>query len=351
MLHSWFTNPWAFALLSALPVLGLLALLAARRRRRVLARLGQLTTLAATAGKGRIRRWLRALAIFGGLIALVAGVAGPRWGRDSEVRLMPGRDLMVVSDVSRSMLAEDVRPNRLGRAKTALVELADLVQRRGGHRLGLVVFAAHGKVVCPLTHDYDYFREKVEEFDAAHLPADLRPGLDGPISGTRIGEGLQKAVEAHDARFHGYQDILLISDGDDPADDGEWAEGAKAARAAGIRVFTVGVGDPEVGGRIPFGEGFLRYEGQEVSSRLQEKPLEEIARRTGAEYVAARKEPLRLGDLFRERIEPGPAREVTDDALSIRRQRYPWFFGTAFLLLSIAMLIPAVRGRRVERQP
>ena len=349
MLREWFGNPWAFTLLAALPVLGVLALFATWRRRRVLARLGQLTTLATSVRRGRWRRWLRMLAFSAGLTALVAGVAGPRWGRDAEVRVMPGRDLMVVLDVSRSMLAEDVRPNRLDRAKAALVELADRVQRRGGHRLGLVVFAAHGKVVCPLTHDYDYFRAKVEEFDAAHLPADLRPGLDGPISGTRIGEGLQKAVEAHDARFQGFQDILLISDGDDPADDGEWAEGAKAARAAGIRVFTVGIGDPEVGGRIPFGNDVLRYEGREVWSRLQEKPLEEIARRTGAGYTAARKEPPRLGELFRERIEPGPVREVMDDALSIRRQRYPWFFGAAFLLLGITMMISEVGGRRAER--
>ncbi len=349
MLREWFANPWAFTLLAALPVLGALALFGHWRRRRVLARLGQLTTLATSVRRARWRRWLRMLAFSAGLTALVAGVAGPRWGRDAEVRVMPGRDLMVVLDASRSMLAEDVGPNRLGRAKAALVELADRVQRRGGHRLGLVVFAAHGKVVCPLTHDYDYFREKAAEFDGGHLPADLRPGLDGPISGTRIGEGLQKAVEAQDSRFHGFQDILLISDGDDPADDGEWAEGAKAARAAGIRVFTVGVGDPEVGGRIPFGNDVLRYEGEEVWSRLQEKPLEEIARRTGAEYLAARKEPPRLGELFRERIEPDPVREVMDDAFSIRRQRYPWFFGTAFLLLGIAMMISEVGGRRAER--
>ena len=346
MWRDWFSNPWVFILFAALPALSVLSLLAARRRRRDLARLGQLAALGTTLRKSRWRRWLHAFCLSWGMASLIAGIAGPNWGRDERVPLTLGRDLIVLLDLSRSMAAQDVAPNRLGRARDGLPELADTVQRRGGHRLGLVVFAAKAKVICPLTHDYDFFRDEAEKLDAAHLPMELRPGPDGPGSGTRMGEGLRAAVAAHDGRFRGYQSILMISDGDDPGGDDEWLSGVPDARAAGIPVYTVGVGDPEVGGRIPG----LRYQDKEVWSRLQEKPLEEIARRTGGEYTPARKEPLPLGDLFRDRIERGPVRETTDDAVLVRRQRYPWFFGAGLALLAMALVIADRRPRREDQR-
>src|SRR5262249_58131955 len=132
-----------------------------------------------------------------------------------------GRDLVVVLDLSRSMLARDVLPSRLERAGQALDDLSRAVERRGGHRLALVVFAARARIACPLTHDYDHFRQALAEQDAANPHPDIRPAGDDVQSGTRIGAALRLAVEAHDPHYrdHGTQDILLLSDGDDPAHD------------------------------------------------------------------------------------------------------------------------------------
>jgi Ca-activated chloride channel family protein len=268
---------------------------------------------------------------------LALAVAGPQWGRDWDQPAAPGRDVIVVLDLSRSMLAE--APSRLQRAKDALGDLSYAVQRRGGHRLGLVVFAGRARVICPLTHDYDHFREALAELDAADPPPDVAPGPDAE-SGTRIGEGLRLAVETHDPRFHGAQDILLISDGDDPAhDDNEWQAGAEAAREAQIPVHTVGVGNPDVDSPIPLRDAQQQYQGKPVTTRLVEPPLQEIARLTKGTYTAAQTRPLPLGELFHDRIEPRSVREDSEDSLPVYRQRYALFLGPALFFLAAELAL------------
>src|SRR5262249_51556940 len=203
------------------------------------------------------------------------------------------------------------------------------------HRLALVVFAARAQVVCPLTRDYDHFREALEKVDPGDSLLEIGPGPSGPASGTRLGEGLKQAVAAHDERFRGHQDILMLSDGDDPDGDDEWQKGVDAAREQGIPVHTIGIGDPETGGRILLKTGYLQYEGQTVWTRLHEKPLSEIARLTHGSYTPARTKDILLGRLFIEEIEPRSGREDTEDILPIYRQRYPWFLATALALLSL----------------
>jgi Ca-activated chloride channel family protein len=349
MSHPWFANPEAFWLLTLLPVLGVLALHARRRRRKALAQLGNsfaLKTLMPPRGKAHL---LRGLCLVFGLALLVAGIAGPQWGLDWSQGTKPGRDLVVVLDLSRSMLAE--QPSRQERARKALLDLSYTVQKRGGHRLALVVFAGKAKVVCPLTHDYEHFRYILKKQDAADLPLDLRPGARGSTSGTRIGEGLRLALEGHDPRFKGFQDILLISDGDDPAGDGEWGIGAAEARQQKVPVHTVGVGNPDVPSSIPVPGGVLRHEGEVVQTRLQEQPLEEIARRTGGVYIPARTELLPLGKLFHDYIDTRPLREDTDDVLAVYQQQYPVFFGPALGFLTLATLLGLRRARPAKGRP
>lgn len=342
----WFANPLSLTLLAFLPVMEVIALLTARRRRRILARFGAPPVIKGLTAKGSGLGLLRGICLACGLILLVVAIAGPQWGRDWAQSAAPGRDLVVVLDLSRSMLAEDVLPNRAERAKQALKDLSDTVQQRGGHRLALVAFAAGNRLVCPLTHDYDHFRTSLAELDAAHLPADLQPkGPEAP-SGTRIGAALRTAVEAHDPRYRGYQDILLISDGDDPARDEEWRQGVEAARSREIPVHTVGVGNPDAGSPIPTpGVGPLRHQSQVVLTRLEEQPLRAIADWTGGIYVGARTDTFHLGELFRTQIEPRATHENPDDALPLYRQRYAWFFGGALLLLSLEMVLGRTRAR------
>lgn len=351
VLRHWFAYPPALALLLVPPALSLLALLAARQRRHRLAQLASLPALGALTLMRPARRRLRDLCLTTALSFLALGIAGPRWGREPGQTAVRGRDLMVVLDMSWSMHARDVLPSRLGRAKEALLDLSDAVQKQGGHRVGLVVFASQAKVLCPLTHDYDYFREVVQSLDEDYPPADLwpRPPAE-PASGTRIGEGLLAALEAHDANFQGYQDVLLISDGDDPAGDEEWSIGAAAAQEAKVPVHVVGVGDPETPSKVPIKGGFLLHNYKEVLTKLEEQPLEAIAAQTGGRYVPARTSALPLGQLFRERIEPGDARELTEDALPVYRPRYLWCFVPALALLLAGLLLNDYRPRPRPRE-
>jgi len=144
------------------------------------------------------------------------------------------------------MLAQDVLPSRFERAKKALLELSEAFQARGGNRLALVGFAGRPKAYCPLTHDYDFFRTALAELDAASLPPELQPAAGQPGSGTRIGAALCAAVELQDSQATGYQDIILLSDGDDPARDDEWRSGVLAAKAKGIGVYTIEIGRAHV---------------------------------------------------------------------------------------------------------
>jgi Ca-activated chloride channel family protein len=349
-MHHWFAHSWAFWLLAVLPVLTIAGMVHRLAVRRALARVGDLLALRLLVARPGWLRRLRGLCLSLGLSVLVLGIAGPQWGRDWEQTAAPGRDLVVVLDLSRSMLAET--PSRLHRAQAGLIDLSQTIQRRGGHRLALVVFAARARVVCPLTHDYDHFREAVESLDLSGPPSDLEPGADSP-SGTRIGLGLQTAVRAHDPRFQGHQDILLLSDGDDPADDAqqEWQSGAEEARRLRIPVHVVGIGDPNNSSPIPWRDGQQKYADRVVLTRLQEKPLQEIARLTGGTYLLAQGlQTPPVGAVFRERIEPRGVREDNDDALPLYQQHYPWFLGAALLLLALEMAIGRTQGLARRRQ-
>jgi Ca-activated chloride channel family protein len=342
---SWFANPAVLAALAVLPALGLLALVGRVKRRRALARIGPPFALAQLVEHPR-RRWTPIL-IGLAVTLIVVGAAGPRWGMGAPPPVAPGRDIVVVLDLSRSMLARDTLPSRLGKAKEALAELADAVQTRGGHRLALVAFAARAQLVCPLTHDYEAFRTKLAALDADSPPANVRAA--DSVSGTRLGAGLRAAVAALDPRDRSAQDVLLITDGDDPADDDEWRTGLADARAAGVPIHVVGVGDPNRESPIPTVQGGrLQFQGTEVRTRLHEEPLREIARRSGGTYLPAHTAAPPLADFFRTTIATGPTREAVQGTLPQPPGRQGLFFAAALALLTLRM--PGVAPREWLRR-
>jgi Ca-activated chloride channel family protein len=347
----WFVNPWGFWLLAGLPSLATLAWLAVRRARKRRARLGNPSAMQALVTRRGGPLALRALCVFAGLFFLCVGIAGPQWGRDYEQAVASGRDLVVLLDCSRSMLARDVLPSRIDRAKKALAELSWAIQRRGGHRLALVVFAARARIVCPLTHDYDHFRLALAQHTVANLPADLRPRPAGPTSGTRMGAGLQAAVKAAQGGSVPKM-ILLVSDGDDPARDDEWREGAVLARKHKIPVVAVGMGllAPKAPDNlIPWRDDVVRHEdGKPVETKLVEMPLREIARLTEGEYTRActAHRDLDLAAYFQDWIEQRSMRSESAVASPTFVQRYAWFYGAALLFFTTAMLIGNPRSTR-----
>jgi Ca-activated chloride channel family protein len=336
MLRHLFAHPWLLWFLAALPLLGVLGLWSARRRRQAVARLGDPSAIDMQLVARPGWRRLRGLCLLLGMLGLGLGLAGPQWGRDWDQSAAPGRDLVVVVDCSRSMLAET--PSRLQRARTALLDLADAVEKRGGHRIALVFGAGRARLACPLTHDYDHFRARLEDLEAAALDRDLAPEA-GQTSGTRLGQALALAALSDDPRFPSTRDILLLSDGDDPARDGEWRQGAQAAAAAGIRIHTVGIGDPNTASVIRLDDGPLMHEDQPVRTRLEEAPLREIAEQTGGTYLSARTRAVPLGSIYLDAISGQPQREDSDDALPVYHQRYTWCLAPALGFLALFMFL------------
>lgn len=334
-----FARPGLLWLLLLLVLLAIVNRWAMRRRRAAIARIGR---PAAVAGQLTHpvprRRWL-GLAYPLAWLFLVVGVAGPQWGKSEETGIAVGRDVVIAIDLSRSMQADDMNdrsaPTRWQAARAAALDLLNGISRRGGHRVGVVLFAARAKIASPLTTDYDHVRAILEEIDGEHLPPEIRPTSSSAVpSGTRIGVGLAAAVKAHDLRFPGFQDIVLISDGDDPVDDKEWRIGTAEANKAGIPIFTVGLGNPDVVTPLKLGM-------DDVGTQLNEAPLRQIAEETRGQYIAARTHVPRLGEFFQANLEPLPSRDVSDESIPLPKERYPWFLGAALVLFAIVWL----RGR------
>lgn len=329
-----FARPGLLWLSLLFPLFALLERWAAHRRRASVAKIGRPGAVAGQFTEHPGRQRLLGFAYSLAWALLILGAAGPRWGKSPETGVAVGRDVVIVIDLSRSMLADDMAdrkaPTRWEAARNAALDLIDGAARRGGHRVAVVVFAARTKLLCPLTTDYDHARAIVEEIDGEHPPPEIRPVANAEVlSGTRIGAAISLAVKAHDNRFPGYQDVVLISDGDDPGDDKEWVIGSDAALEARVPVHTVGVGDPDAG-------TFLIFNEEPFETRLQEAPLKELATRTGGHYVGSRKEAPRLAEFFRTRVEPLTGRAVSDETVPLPRERYGWFLAPSLLLFTIA---------------
>ena len=332
-------RPDALWLLWLLPLFSLLNRWATYRRRQAVAAIGRPAAVAGQLTHPRPpRRWL-GFAYPLAWTLLVFGVAGPRWGKSDEPGVAVGRDVVVVIDLSRSMLAEDMSDPaakaRWEAARAGALDLLDAMARRGGHRVGVVVFAARPKLLCPLTTDYEHVRAILEDVDGRFPPPECKPVGD-LASGTRIGAALVAAVEMHDPRFIGSQDVVLVSDGDDPEEyDKEWVRGANAARAATVPVHAVGVGSATKLTTLELG-------GEKVETQLQEEALKQIAAETDGHYVASRTSTPRLGEFFLNRIEGQRPRTVlSDDQIPQPKERYPWFLAPALLLFLTGWL----RGR------
>lgn len=262
---------------------------------------------------------LRELAIIAGLVAL----AGPRFGTEVEVVIPRGSDLYVLIDVSRSMLAEDVPPSRLARAKT---DVSALLNRLNGERVGLIAFAGQAVVKCPLTVDYDSFRRSLQELDPNSAPR----------GGTAIGDAIRKALEVFHAKVDRDQAILLITDGDDQKSYP--LEAAEIAAERKVAIFTVGLGDSEQGARIPEkanSNSYVEYEGTPIWSKLDGTLLSELALKTNGVYVPAGTKSYDLGELYTNHLQKLHSGEGESQQRVRRSEQYQWFLGLAAVALLI----------------
>ena len=325
-----FARPEWLHALWLLPLGAALFWWAEQRRRALISRIVAPKLRSLLAGStSPFRRWLRAACVLGALGLLAVTLAGPQLGYDTLEVPHRGRDVIIAMDVSRSMLATDVAPTRLQRAKL-LAE--DLVGELGSDRLGLVAFAGSAFLQAPLTLDHGAVLAAVDELDTDLIPK----------GGTNIAAAIRACEEAFGKAEGFSRAIVIISDGEELDADG--LEAARQAGAAGIRIFTVGVGSEE-GSEIPLGPGeFVRDQsGKVVQSRLDAARMREIAEVTGGFYVPLDEDAARL--LSTDGI--GRMQEVEMSASASRRpiERYQWPLGAAVALLCLQALVGERRRR------
>jgi Ca-activated chloride channel homolog len=320
-------------LLWLLPALLVLYIYAFARKRQALAEfLDVVLTPRLVPTLSHVRQWCKALCLIGAVGCLVLALMQPQWGQEWQEVQRQGRDLMIVLDVSRSMLAEDVIPNRLARAKSDIKDLVQVLQKEGGHRLGLVVFAGQASLQCPLTLDYGFFLQQLNQVG----PHTVTRG------GTLIGDAIRKALSAFGPLANNYKDIILITDGEDH--DSFPLEAAKAAAAEQVSIYTIGVGDAVSGTRVPAPgtpgqRTYVQYQGHEVLSRMQSDLLLEMARLTGGAYVPAGTRAIELDHIYTEKIAPKARRQTAMTKRERFIHRYQWFVLAGVLLLGIDMLV------------
>jgi Ca-activated chloride channel homolog len=314
------------------------------RRNRRLARLGRPVMILSLVNSVRRRPWLRRLAEWFGWSAIILGLAQPQWGQGEPDGVALGRDIVLVIDLSRSMLAEDTPgPARWQSAIQAAQDLVDECRKERGHRIGVVIFAARAEVLVPLTTDYNHMQQTLAEIQARTPNPGIRPD-ESSVSGTRIGLGLALAVRSHDARFQRAQDIILFSDGDDPRDDQEFRRGIDTARRADIPVHVVALGNPTRESPIFWQDQLVEFRNPEgiadpVQTRLHPEVLREISTSTGGVFVNAETSTPNLREVFKSEISTRNKREFADDASPGRRNQSAWFFGFGAILFMASRLL------------
>jgi len=323
-------DPWVLAALVLVGGLAAFFVWARRERARALARFVAAALQPSVAPDvDPRRRTIRAALLVAATALLVFALAGPMWGFRWEQVRREGIDLVIALDTSRSMLATDVKPNRLARAKLAV---RDLVAEARGDRLALVPFAGSAFLECPLTLDTGAFLEALDAIEVGIIPR----------GGTSLPAAIDQSLDAFEGRQANHQAIVLITDGESHEGDLDAALGR--AKERGVRIFTVGIGTTE-GELIP-GEGgaFVKdRKGQVVKSRLDEATLERIATDTGGVYLHAAGPGLGLTELYTKHIATLDKRELESTLERRYELRYQLPLGLAFLLL---LLEPFVGERR-----
>ena len=232
-------------------------------------------------------------------------------------------------DVSRSMLAEDVAPNRLERAKS---DIRDLLRKLPGDRVGLIAFAGAPATIVPLTSDQGFFLGALEGVNTDSAPR----------GGSLIGDAIRKAIESLEVTRDRDQVIVLITDGEDH--DSFPQEAAEQAAEREIKIFTVGLGDPQEGRRIPVRDAagsvrYLKHEGQEVWSRMDERLLKEIALKTSGAYIPARTRTYDLGQIYEDHLANLTRGEIQAEKRKRYAERFQWFVFAGLAALLAEMLV------------
>ena len=276
------------------------------------------------------KRIMLIIAVASIFVALAQPQVGFQW---KEVK-RKGIDILMAVDTSKSMLANDVQPNRLERSKLGIM---DFVSKLEGDRVGLVPFAGTAFLMCPLTLDYDAFRQSLHALDTGIIPQ----------GGTDIASAIHEAEFAfsNDAN---HKILVLVTDGEDL--EGEALNAAREAAQKGLTIYTVGVGTP-AGELIPLkrrGKGsFVKDDqGQFIKSRLDEKMLQNIAETTGGQYEPLGRQAEGLDAIYKQKLSLVPKHELSERMKRVPIDRFEWPLLLAIILLVVEFAISDRKPRR-----
>jgi Ca-activated chloride channel family protein len=316
-------------LLASAAFLIIFYILVIRRREKLMERFADKEMLSGITPTASIARKVLKMALTGSALLLcLYSLARPQWGFEWQEIKRNGLDMLIALDVSKSMLARDVKPNRLERSKLAV---KDLVKKLNGDRTGLIAFAGTAFLQCPLTIDYNGFLLTLDDINTDTIP---RPG-------TSISGAIREAVNTLKGPDKKFKILILITDGEEL--EGNAMNAASEAAQAGVRIYCVGVGTAD-GDLIPAVDerGERAYladrAGQAVKTRLNEELLKRIAVATGGSYVHATQGDFGLILLYDKVISRLERQEIETRMKKNYQERYQIFLGLAVALLIIESL-------------
>ena len=322
-----FANPYLLNLLWGLiPVFGIMVYGILKQKKILLgfARLNMISSI--VPGFDPKRRWIKAILVIMAFGFAIFALSVPQWGYRWEKTTQKGVDIMIALDCSKSMLAQDIKPNRLERAKR---EIIDLLRMMKTDRAGLVAFSGRAILQCPLTLDHEAFNIFLKVLEPGFLP----------VGGTNLHHAIKECYNGFEKDSDTQKAIILITDGENTSGDVE--DIAREMAKQGIKIFSIGVGDIQ-GAPIPDEKGGFKKDvsGNIILSKVDTKILEKLAAMTGGIYVRSVAGDMDLDLIYKDKILGTMERKtLTSGKQKIWENRYQWFLFPCIVLLLIELIL------------
>jgi Ca-activated chloride channel family protein len=326
-----FANPTYLPLIATAVALLILFFLAVMKRRATLIRrFADKNLISQIAPSSSIhKKWAKMIMLITAAGLLLLALARPQWGFEWQETKMVGLDILIAIDVSKSMLARDVKPNRLERSKFAV---KDLMKKLNGDRIGLIAFAGTAFLQCPLTIDYNGFMLALDDLTTSTIPR----------GGTSISSAIREAMNVYKDGDQKYKILIIITDGEEL--EGSALAAAEEAKKMGMRIYCVGVGSAE-GEIIPITDdrGERAYlsdrSGAIVKTSLNEDLLKNIALSTGGSYIRATSADFGLSLLFDKSISKLEKHDIDTKMRKNYQERFQIFLAIALAIMAIEPII------------
>ncbi|MBT6750414.1 MAG: VWA domain-containing protein [Desulfobacula sp.] len=329
-----FASPYLLNLLWGLiPVLGIMAY-GILKRKKILARFAGTNMIASLVpGFDPQKRWIKTSLIIISFGFAIVALSVPQWGYRWEKTNQKGVDIMIALDCSKSMLAQDIKPNRLERAKR---EIIDLLRMMKSDRAGLVAFSGRAILQCPLTLDHEAFNIFLKVLEPGYLP----------VGGTNLDHAIKEAYNGFEKESDTQKAIIIITDGESTSGDVE--ETAREMAKQGIKIFSIGVGSSQ-GAPIPDAKGGFKEDtsGNIILSKVDTKTLEKLAAMTGGTHVRSVAGDMDLDLIYKDKILGTMERKtLTSGKQKIWENRYQWFLFPCVVLLLIEFILSSKKRLR-----